>query len=211
MKTAIRTTNVQPPHTRTPWLARKGDTFNRARTWGIVRLLSPEEHGCDPAEGERTEVIAEVYDTATDGGEADARRIAAAVNACEGVSIDKLEQMGLGSVALTLSGNDAMSQSLKGTVAQARRALNLLEYHSSLDYIDLEGEEPSEPPHHVVIGGNAYWLEQSPGTGDYLVTAPVAADTGLVLFLENYEVDPQATAYEAISAVLRATVPGASS
>jgi len=198
VETAVRTLKTQAPHTKAPWLARKGDTMNPARTWGIVRILSPEEHGCDPADGERTEVIAEVFDTATDGGEADAKRIAAAVNACEGVSIEKLEQLGQGSVAQALSWNHAMSEGLKGTVAQARRSLNLLEYHSS---------ELGDPPHHVVIGGNAYWLEKNPGN-EYLVTAPVAADTGLVLFLENYEVEPSAPAYEAICAVLRATAQG---
>lgn len=209
METAIRTTKSHAPHTKTPWLAREGDTMNPARTWGIVRILSPEEHGCDPADGERTEVIAEVFDTATDGGEADAKRIAAAVNACEGVSIEKLEQLGQGSVAQALSWSHVMSESLKGTVAQARRSLNLLEYHSSLSYIDHEGEELGTPPHHVVIGGNAYWFEKNPAN-EYLVTAPVAAETGLVLFLENYEVEPSAPAYEAICTVLRATAQGAS-
>ncbi len=80
METAVKT-NKQS-HTKDTWLARKGDTLNPKRTWGVVRVLSPEEHGCDPEEGERTEVIAEVYDTATDAGESDAKRIAAAVNAC---------------------------------------------------------------------------------------------------------------------------------
>lgn len=67
-------------HTKLPWLARKGDTLNPERTWGIVRVLSPDEHGCDPADGERTEVIAEVYDTPGDDGQADAEFVVRACN-----------------------------------------------------------------------------------------------------------------------------------
>lgn len=63
------------------WFARKGDTFNPARTYGIVRVLSPDEHGCDPEDRERTEVIAEVFDTAHDEGRADAHFIALMKNA----------------------------------------------------------------------------------------------------------------------------------
>ncbi len=209
METAVKT-NKQS-HTKDTWLARKGDTLNPKRTWGVVRVLSPEEHGCDPEEGERTEVIAEVYDTATDAGESDAKRIAAAVNACDGVTTERLEEMGTGSFAREQVYNRSLFEALQGNLARARRAIHLLEYHSSLSWIDFEGEEPGEPPHHVVIGANAYWLERNSDVAEYLVTAPVAADTGLVLFLENYEVDPDVPEHDAICAVLRATAPGEAS
>jgi hypothetical protein len=211
VEAAVMPIKPQANYTKGPWLARKGDTFNPRRTWGVVRILSPEEHGCDPEEGERTEVIAEICDTETDTGEADAKRIAAAVNACEGVSTERLEELGPGSLAREQARNRSLFETLQGNLAQARKALNLLDHHSSLSWIDFEGEEPGEPPHHIVIGANAYWLERASDVAEYLVTAPVAADTGLALFLENCEVDPGVPEYEAICAVLRATAPGEAS
>ena len=62
------------------WLSREGDTLNPERIYGVVKVLSPDQHGCDPSDGERTEVIVEVYPTAHDEGKADAEFIALAHN-----------------------------------------------------------------------------------------------------------------------------------
>ena len=81
----------QATYTAGLMLAIRGDTMNPARTFGLCVELTPEQHGCDPAEGMRTSVVAEVYDTATDEGEADARRFAAAWNACRNLPTEALE------------------------------------------------------------------------------------------------------------------------
>ena len=62
------------------WLSREGDTLNPERIYGVVKVLSPDQHGCDPSDGERTEVIVEVYPTAHDEGKVDAEFIALAHN-----------------------------------------------------------------------------------------------------------------------------------
>lgn len=53
-----------PEITKGKWTARKGDTLNPDRPWGIVRVFTLEEcqeiDGDDAVEGERSEVILEV-------------------------------------------------------------------------------------------------------------------------------------------------------
>jgi len=77
---------METKHTPGPWFARKGDTFNPERTWGVVVPLDRE--ACAAVDGDltgfdanangRTVVLAEVFDAEADQGEADARLIAAA-------------------------------------------------------------------------------------------------------------------------------------
>ena len=77
---------METKHTPGPWFARKGDTFNPDRTWGVVVPLDRETcaavdgdlTGFDANANGRTVVLAEVFDTESDQGEADARLIAAA-------------------------------------------------------------------------------------------------------------------------------------
>lgn len=90
---------TRPTYTPGLMLAREGDTMNTARTWGLCVELSAEEHGCDPADGMRTSVVAEVFDRPDDKGEADARRFAAVWNACAGIPTEALETHGPGCVA----------------------------------------------------------------------------------------------------------------
>ena len=54
-------------HTPGPWVAIKGDTFNRERPWGVSKYLSRKAHieidGTDEDYPTRTEVIAELTET----------------------------------------------------------------------------------------------------------------------------------------------------
>lgn len=83
---APKVATKETTHTPGPWFAKKGDTLNPDRTWGVVVPLTREE--CEEIDGDaqgfdangdgRTVVVAEVCDTSHDDGEADARLLAQA-------------------------------------------------------------------------------------------------------------------------------------
>jgi hypothetical protein len=69
--------------------------------------------------------------------------------------------------------------------------------------IDDDTGKPIVRPAHIIDGGNAYWLEPISGGLRALMTAPLAATTGAVLWDEAYECDPRVMPnYEAMRAAV---------
>ena len=120
---------------------------------------------------------------------ANAERIVACVNACEGV--DTLSLVGA-SVRELIEQNEVLR-------ASGGNGLDALPH-------DDDTGAAMVMPHFIVIGGNAYWREQVGALGShYLMSAPLDAVSRAVRWDDGCECDPEGSDYAAIMACLKVT------
>jgi hypothetical protein len=117
---------METKHTPGPWFARKGDTFNPERTWGVVVPLDRDTcaavdgdlTGFDAGANGRTVVLAEVFDAEADQGEADARLIAAAPDLL--AALDGICDNAIGNAAGSFNVGVGRINAARAAIAKAR-------------------------------------------------------------------------------------------